>query len=146
MKTKAAVSPRERLAASFVFMAATVDENGIVGGRPSSWVGRAAGRAKVKPRKKIRYVQKAGVHIKKVFSEKPPDVLNHMRHLLTSRVPKRSKLIANVLHVSLVNPLRLTRTKTLASGVKFLHIQAHTYTVVLFQALTKSLYMQKNEI
>ena len=41
MKIKAAASPRERIAAAFVFMAVTVDDNGIAGGRPSSWVGRA---------------------------------------------------------------------------------------------------------
>ena len=66
-KAKAAVSPRERLAAAFVFMAVTVDDNGIVGGRPSSWVGRAAGRTKVKPRKKFGTYKKPAYISKMVF-------------------------------------------------------------------------------
>ena len=112
-EAKAAASPRERLAAASVFVAPAVDDNGIVGGRHAivRWW-----RERKTPKKYFRYVQNRGVRIVYWFSRKPLNVFNYMLLFLTSRVPMRSKLSAIVLHVSLFNPLRLTRSNKLPSG------------------------------
>jgi len=121
-KAKAAASPRERLAAASAFMAATIDDNGIFGG-PHVIV--VWSRQCKTSKKYFRYVQKAGVNNENNIFEKTSRRFNHMGLFLTSRVTKRSKLSAIFFLMSLLNPLRLTKTNILASGVLLLEQQLH---------------------